>query len=46
MEIYENKNYFAEFENFKNVIRNFFENIHSIKDELNKFIGLKIHVVV
>jgi len=41
-----NTNYFAEFENFKNAIKNFFENIHLIKDELNKFIGLKMHVVV
>jgi transposase len=39
-----NTTYYPKFEQFKNAIKNFFENIESKKDELKQFIGSKFHI--
>ena len=39
-----NTTYYPKFEQFKNAIENFFENIDSKKDELKQFIGSNFHI--
>ena len=40
-----NIKYYDKFEDFRNAVLRFFDNIHNYKDELKKFIGFNFHII-